>query len=102
MNRRAIKIIHDRRNQNEVTISMDARSWEDASDAMMYCYNNRPEGYRLFAAKIVRRGMKGGRRCQLHLVLRRIDFSMPSVAATDWEEVMEPEAAISSGGSFYE
>jgi len=81
----------------EVTISLRARSWENASDAMLHTHEWQPLGYSLIAARISRRGKKGGRRCELHLVLRHTDDRIPSVSRGEWAEILVDEAQLAEG-----
>ena len=81
----------------EVTISFRAKSWEDASRAMLHTHKWQPEGYSLIAAKISRRGKKGGKRCELNIVLRHTNRNVDPVDHGGWPDVLFDEARISQG-----
>lgn len=81
----------------EVTISIDASNWENACRAIVQANEINPAGYSLMEAKIIKRGNKGGRRCQLHLVMRHTDRRINAVCNGDWPDVMFVEGRIASG-----
>jgi hypothetical protein len=69
------------RNEGEFTASIDARSWHSACTAIVSAHeSNIVEGHKLIAAKIVRRGAKGGRRCQLQLIYRHTDKAFQTLS----------------------
>lgn len=88
------------RHQDEVTVSIDARNWEAASQAMLHCHEFQPDGYTLLAAKIVRRGKKGGRRCQLQIVLRHTNRAHPPITQAEADDLFSTEASLASERKF--
>ena len=84
------------RKMNESTVSIDARSWEGACDALLNSRQFHPDGHTLIAAKIVRRGAKGGRRCQLHLIFRWTNHDFQPLDKTDLAELFAKEINLAS------
>jgi hypothetical protein len=84
------------RKMNESTVSIDARNWAYAAAAMLQCHEFQPDGYTLIAAKIVRRGKKGGQRCQLHLVLRHTNLGYPEITQAEVGDLFFSEASIAA------
>ena len=52
----SLRLIKSKRRDDELTVSLDARNWESAANALLNCKRNQPDGYTMIAAKIVRRG----------------------------------------------
>lgn len=78
------------------TVSIDAKTWGSAACAMIVCHDaDRQiaivEGHKLIAAKVVRRGKKGGQRCQLHLVFRHTDKNTDPVRRSEEAERLANE-----------
>ena len=73
-----IRVMSGRR-PHEITVSIAARNWEAAAAAMLHCRRNQPDGHTMIAGKIVRRGAKGGQRCQLQIILRHTNPSWPTI-----------------------
>jgi len=91
-----IKVLPSNRRDDELTVSLDARGWTPASLAMLHCKKNQPDGYTLIAAKIVRRGKKGGQRCQLHLVLRHTNQAHPPITQSEAGDLFYKEIELAS------
>ena len=77
-----------------ISLSIDARSWEGASAAMINCKRYQPDGYSLLCGEIVRRGSKGGRRCQLRLHLRHTNPRFPVLVDDELEECFSTEIRL--------
>ena len=84
------------RNEDEITVSINARNWAAASAAILHCHEFQPEGYSLIAAKIVRRGSKGGQRCQLHLVLRHTNRAHPQITQAEADGLFATETTLAA------
>ncbi len=89
-----IRVIKHKHGQDGITVSIDAKSWEAASRALLFCHDNQPEGYTLLGAQIVRRGKKGGRRCQVRFILRHSNERFPRITEEEAGSIFEREEAI--------
>ena len=88
-----IKVMSGRR-PDEITVSLNSRNWSAASKAMLHCHKFQPDGYTLLAAKIVRRGARGGQRCQLHLVLRHTNRAHPTITQEEAGDLFSTEFGL--------
>ena len=89
-----LRLYEGTRRDDEITVSLDARNWESATNALLNCKRNQPDGYTLIAAKIVRRGTKGGKRCQLHLVLRHTNLAHPPITQEEAGDLFSTEIRL--------
>ena len=90
-----IKII-DRRGEDDLTASINAVSWEGATSALLNAYRFQPDGYTLIAAKIVRRGSRGGKRCQVRLTFRRTNQRSPVITDAEAGDLFATELRLAS------
>ena len=91
-----IRVIKHKHGQDGITVSIDAKSWEAASEAILFCHDNQPEGYQLIGAQIVRRGRNGGRRCQVRFILRHSNQRSPRITQVEAKLIFERESEIAS------
>ena len=92
-----IKILRGGKRRDEITVSIDSKNWQNATTALLHCHEEQPEGYTLIAAKIVRRGSKGGRRCQLQLVLRHTNPMHRPIESSEVNALFSKELNLARG-----